>query len=711
MYKFNKAQVDGNSSMSDLLGGKGANLAEMVSIGIPVPAGCTIPTTECTSFFKAANKEAHVNALAAEVVEYFNEMRTLYEQPEMLLAIRSGAKFSMPGMMDTVLNVGITRNNLPAFIEMLGERTALDCYRRFLQMYGEVVRNIPAAKFEAELDAVRSETHENVTPSTDAELTVTHLRKLVDSYESVYNMVLGAGYIPKSPKLIIRDCIWAVFGSWNTPRAKAYRAMNNISEDLGTAVNVQAMVYGNMNEASCSGVLFSRNPNSGEKELYGNFLVNAQGEDVVAGIRTPQDIAELADWNYPIYKELAAYARHLEEHYGDMQDMEFTVQDNVLYILQTRSGKRASKAAFRIAHDLVKELNVATSEAARWINPSHLDGLNAVVIDPTFKTPATGKGIGASGEAVSGTVVLTPEEAVASDEPTILFRHETSPDDFEGMAASVGIVTLTGGETSHAAVVARSMNKACVVGADFNELSSLAGRKATIDGATGRVWIDVDVPFAAGGFDKYATEVCKWLLGSTTGPLNVRLDWERPVESLLENAPLERAVSVTIPAREFGNVTMLIKSWVEATDQELILDFNPSELDATDDFFSSVLLGGNTPHPLDAWALSKALKSSGLSEAQLAQVTLVAGTDTISHAQSENMREMGLNVARVCENQNDLLNGSSELIGSVSDAVAAKIEDTFGMTVEDFVSKLKDAPNFMAQPTDMALRLFEVVAG
>lgn len=459
---------EGKKEMKDLLGGKGANLAEMTSLGIPVPPGFTITTETCDLYYKNNKKfpkglkeevDANIKKLELKTGMKFNDKNN-----PLLVSVRSGAASSMPGMMDTILNLGI--NDM--IVEVLAKKTnnerfAYDTYRRFIQMFGDVVMGVPHHDFESELQKIKNKKNVHL----DTELNASDLKELVKNYKALVLKVTKKSF-PENPREQLDMAIEAVFGSWNNPRAIAYRKLNDIKGLKGTAVNVQAMVFGNMGENSGTGVCFSRNPSTGENKFYGEYLMNAQGEDVVAGIRTPKHIEELEKQNPKVYKQLIDIKNKLEKHFRDMQDMEFTIQEGKLYILQTRNGKRTAHAAVKIAVDMVNEKLIDKKTAIMRVQPETLDQLLHKQINPKVKSSAEllAKGLPASPGAAVGRIVFTAERAeeVSKTDKVILVRTETSPEDLIGMSVSQGILTARGGMTSHAAVVARGMGKCCVSG-------------------------------------------------------------------------------------------------------------------------------------------------------------------------------------------------------------------------------------------------------
>jgi len=470
VYRFGGGEADGDKSMKELLGGKGANLAEMSTIGLPVPAGFTISTEAC--HYYSSNNSVWPKGLKKQVrdgvsfIESNMNMRLGDSEHPLLLSVRSGAAISMPGMMDTVLNLGLNDDTVDALSEHTGnERFAFDSYRRFIDMFGCVVMGISHQKFEDAIEKIKTEKNAKV----DTELSADDLKELVDRYKAVYRKSTGYMF-PSDPLEQLELAINAVFESWDSDRAVKYRKINHIMGLLGTGVNVQAMVYGNMGDDCATGVCFTRNPSTGENKLYGEFLINAQGEDVVAGIRTPLDIEELKDVMPDSYDELLHLAKKLEVHYENMQDIEFTIQKHTLYILQTRTGKRTGQAAIRIANDMVEEGLIKPQKAVQsLVETNHLDQLLHPQIDESSEDGKSvlGSGLPASPGAAVGKVVFDSDDAektAAEGTPVILVRVETSPEDVGGMSAAEGILTSRGGMTSHAAVVARGWGKPCVAG-------------------------------------------------------------------------------------------------------------------------------------------------------------------------------------------------------------------------------------------------------
>ncbi|KAI7845814.1 hypothetical protein COHA_000725 [Chlorella ohadii] len=487
VYVFKKGSSAGRKEMKALLGGKGANLCEMAHLGLNVPPGFTITTKVCQAFYEAGGKLPagvweDVLAAVKEVEEAYGAKFADPADP-LLFSVRSGAAVSMPGMMDTVLNLGLNDEVVEGLAKKRGERFAFDCYRRLLDMFGDVVLGIEHEKFEEHIHAVKEENGLKL----DVELTGPHLREVVRRFKGVYEK--EGKSLPHDPYEQMRLAVSAVFGSWNTTRAVKYREINRIRGLLGTAVNVQSMVYGNLNDNSGTGVCFTRNPATGEKKLYGEYLQNAQGEDVVAGIRTPKDVSHMAENFAQAYEDLVYNTTLLEKHMRDMQDCEFTVQDGVLFMLQTRNGKRTGPAALQVAVDMESEGMVSKSEAVLMVEPRHLDQLLHPMFEGTgkaeYKSAVLGKGLPASPGAAVGRIVFTADEAEkwhAEGEKVILLRVETSPEDVGGMHAAEGILTARGGMTSHAAVVARGWGKPCVCGLDVLEVDYTA-KTATLKGS------------------------------------------------------------------------------------------------------------------------------------------------------------------------------------------------------------------------------------
>ncbi len=488
VYYFGKKKTEGKGKSKTLLGGKGTNLAEMTSIGLPVPPGFTITTEVCDAFYQAGEK------LPAGLMDQVNKAVSLLEKElgkkfgddanPLLVSVRSGAAVSMPGMMNTILNLGLNDKATKGLAKATkNERFAYDAYRRLINMFGDVVMGMDHHVFEAAFNKVKKK----FKVTDDTEVPAEGLKQLCEDYKAVYKKHTGQAF-PQSPLKQLELSIMAVFGSWNTARAVRYREIEGIRGLLGTAVNVQSMVYGNMGDDSGTGVAFTRNPNTGENKFFGEFLINAQGEDVVAGIRTPQPVAEMTKWNRGVYKELLAIKKVLEDHYCEMQDIEFTIERGTLFMLQTRTGKRTGVAAVKIACDMVKEGLIDQKEAVLRVPPNDLTQLLLPSFKPTARNAADvlTRGLPASPGASVGRLAFSAEEArerAEGGESVILVRKETSPEDVDGMNAASGILTSTGGMTSHAAVVARGWGKCCVAGAGDIEINE-KGKKIKVDGRT-----------------------------------------------------------------------------------------------------------------------------------------------------------------------------------------------------------------------------------
>ncbi|MBT6491764.1 MAG: pyruvate, phosphate dikinase, partial [Deltaproteobacteria bacterium] len=518
-YAFAKGYTDGNRSLRDLLGGKGANLAEMCNLGIPVPPGFTLPTTVCTAYYEDGQKLSSLIVRALD--QGIRHIEKALEGPKfgdperpLLVAVRSGARTSMPGMMDTVLNIGLTKTTVEGLAKWSGNRRfALDSYRRLIQMYGDVVCGVHRSILEAPL--VERKAEKGYAHDTD--LDEADLDLIIGKMLTIFEREHGSPF-PQDPILQLRGAVEAVFGSWQTKRAITYRRINSIPDEWGTAANVQAMVFGNTGRGSGTGVAFSRNPSTGDKEVLGEWLPNAQGEDVVAGIRTPgllhsrdgkqgAGIEPLEDAIPTAYKELMTVLKRLERHYTDIQDVEFTIQDGSLFLLQTRNAKRTAQAALHSAVAMVGEFLINEETALERVSADQINQLMHPQLDPEAEKVELAKGLPASPGAASGRIVLTPDRAEewAKDGPVILVRAETSPEDIHGMHAAQGILTATGGMTSHAAVVARGMGRPCVAGCEAllidedtgkvtilrstgDNIQLQEGDSITIDGALGAVY-------------------------------------------------------------------------------------------------------------------------------------------------------------------------------------------------------------------------------
>ena len=513
---------EGNANMRELLGGKGANLAEMTNLGLPIPQGFTITTEACIEYYN--NNETVSNEVKSQIFNSLRELENItnkkFGDPKnpLLVSVRSGARASMPGMMDTILNLGLNKEVVEAMAKK-NERFAYDSYRRFIQMFSDVVMEIPKPLFEKAIDEMKQQKGVKL----DTELNAQDLKELVEIFKDIYLKEHGSEF-PTNPEEQLIEAVTAVFRSWNNPRAITYRRLNDIPSSWGTAVNVQEMVFGNMGEDCGTGVAFSRNPATGENKIFGEYLMNAQGEDVVAGIRTPEPIEKLKETDMEAYQDFVMYANMLEKHYKDMQDMEFTIENGKLYILQTRNGKRTATAALQIAVDLVNEGMISEKEAVLRVEPNQLDQLLHPNFDGEKLKQATpiAKGLAASPGAATGKVVFTAEDALkkheAGEKDLILVRLETSPEDIDGMQVCHGILTVRGGMTSHAAVVARGMGTCCVSGCseisvNEEEKSFTVGGKSfkegdwiSLDGSTGNVYgekIDTVNAEVTGNFAKF----------------------------------------------------------------------------------------------------------------------------------------------------------------------------------------------------------------
>ncbi len=550
VYFFGADQTEGKAEMRGLLGGKGANLAEMANLGINVPPGFTISTEACIYYFH--KKQKLPPSLWHEVQDNLKTLEKVMgkefggiEEP-LLVSVRSGSRASMPGMMDTVLNLGLNSKTLEGLAGKTGNgRFAYDCYRRFIAMFGNVVLGIEGEHFEAILN--RRKTKQKVV--FDTELGVGDLKMVIKDFKALVKRKTGKPF-PDKPMDQLRLTVEAVFNSWNTDRAVTYRRLNRIPDDWGTAVNVQSMVFGNMGPTSATGVAFTRNPATGDKEFYGEYMINAQGEDVVAGIRTPNPIAQLEKDMPEVFETLTGVYKTLESHYKDMQDIEFTVQENQLYLLQTRSGKRTAAAAIKVAVDMVNEGLISKREAILRVPATQVDQIFHPMVDPMAKVEVLGKGLGASPGAATGKVVFTPEHAMElskKKERVILVRMETSPEDIHGMSVAQGILTAKGGMTSHAAVVARAMGKPCVSGlgelqveprkkrASLNGVILKEFDPITLDGTTGQVMLG-QIPLTKPRVTSYFRQLMGW--ADKMRGLNVRANADTPHDASV--------------AREFG---------------------------------------------------------------------------------------------------------------------------------------------------------------
>ncbi|HPE90170.1 MAG: pyruvate, phosphate dikinase [Spirochaetaceae bacterium] len=552
VYYFGDGKAEGDAKMKEELGGKGANLAEMTNLGIPVPPGFTVSTEVCAAFYE--NKRKYPDGLEAEVAEHLARLEKSMGKKlgdavdPLLVSVRSGAAQSMPGMMDTILNLGLNDKAVEGLAKKTGNpRFAYDSYRRFIQMYGDVVLEVPHDDFEHALAAAKKAKKVEL----DTGLSADDLKKLVETYKAIVKKHTKKDF-PQNPQDQMFGAMGAVFGSWMNERAIKYRELNNIKGLKGTAVTVQSMVFGNWGDDSGTGVCFSRDPSTGKNEFYGEFLMNAQGEDVVAGIRTPEKIATLSKKNAAVYKQLVAIKDKLEKHFRDMQDMEFTVQQGKLFILQTRNGKRTGAAAVKMAVEMVAEKLITKEEAILRVSPDHIDQMLHPAIDPKAAkaAKALAKGLNASPGAACGQVVFSAADAEAwakDGKKIVLVRKDTSPEDIGGMVVSEGILTATGGMTSHAAVVARGMGTPCVSGAQalsiVGKVATIAGVKfkegdwITIDGSTGQIF-QGQLPLVAAKIGKELETFLKWAdevrEGSARGALkgfNVRTNADTPADA------------------------------------------------------------------------------------------------------------------------------------------------------------------------------------
>ena len=536
---------EGNADMRNLLGGKGANLAEMTNLGLPIPPGFTVTTEACTDYYN------HGRSISEEIqTQIFDALALLEEklgkkfgdtENPLLVSVRSGARASMPGMMDTILNLGLTDISVEGFAKRTGNpRFAYDSYRRFIQMFSDVVMEVPKSLFERVIDEIK----EDQKVHFDTELTAEDLKEVIRRFKEIYKEKMGEEF-PQEPRVQLMEAVKAVFRSWDNERAIVYRRMNDIPGDWGTAVNVQSMVFGNMGNTSGTGVAFTRNPSTGAKGIYGEYLINAQGEDVVAGIRTPQPITRLEEDLPECYEEFLKIANRLEEHYRDMQDMEFTIEDGKLYFLQTRNGKRTAQAALQIACDLVDEGMITPQEAVSRIEAKSLDQLLHPAFDPDALKKGTvmGQALPASPGAAAGKIYFTAEEAKEAHEVgerVILVRLETSPEDIEGMHAAEGILTVRGGMTSHAAVVARGMGTACISGCgdiviDEKKKQFTLGGKTyfegdyiSLDGSTGKIY-DGDIQTQEASISGNFGRIMSW--ADSFRKLRVRTNADTPADA------------------------------------------------------------------------------------------------------------------------------------------------------------------------------------
>ena len=586
---------EGKADMKNLLGGKGANLAEMTKLGLPIPQGFTVTTEACTDYYDQGKKIS--DEIQTQIFEALEKLENQQgkkfgdmENP-LLVSVRSGARASMPGMMDTILNLGLTDAAVEGFAKKTGNaRFAYDSYRRFIQMFSDVVMEIPKSSFERVLDEIK----ESKGITFDTEMTAEDLQEVIERYKKIYQEKIGSDF-PQEPKAQLMEAVKAVFRSWDNDRAIVYRRMNDIPGDWGTAVNVQAMVFGNMGDTSGTGVAFTRNPATGMRGIYGEYLINAQGEDVVAGIRTPQPITKLEEDLPECYKQFIEIANKLEKHYRDMQDMEFTIEEGKLFFLQTRSGKRTAAAALQIACDLVDEGMITSEEAVCRIEAKSLDQL----LHPNFdanalkKGEVIGQGLPASPGAAAGRVYFNAEDAVRAHEKgerVILVRLETSPEDIEGMHAAEGILTVRGGMTSHAAVVARGMGTCCVSGCGditINEILktfSLGGCKfkegdyISLDGSTGKIYKG-DIETVEAGITGNFKRIMAWADEFRT--LQVRTNADTPIDAAnaiklgAEGIGLCRTEHMFFDSNRIPKIRKMILSETEETREAALAELIP----------------------------------------------------------------------------------------------------------------------------------------
>jgi len=545
---------EGSASMRDILGGKGCNLAEMTNLGLPIPPGFTITCQTCNEYYAAGKKfpAGLMDDVKKAMKHVEQKVGKKFGDPEnpLLVSVRSGAPISMPGMMDTILNLGLNENTLKGLIAKTGnERFAYDAYRRFINMFGDVVLGIEHRKFEEILSAKKKAKG----VKQDTELDAADLKDVAEKYKELVEKETGKKF-PEDPMEQLELAIRAVFESWNTPRAVTYRKINRIPETLGTAVNVQTMVFGNMGLTSGTGVAFTRDPSTGENKLYGEYLTNAQGEDVVAGIRTPKPLSELQKEMPEVYKQFADIAKKLEEHYRDMQDMEFTIENGKLWMLQTRSGKRTAAAAVKIAVDMVKEGKITKEEAIMRVQPEHIDKLLHRQIDPKAKVSPVAKGLNASPGAAVGKVVFTADDAArlgkgGAGEKVILVSVETTPEDIHGMVAAQGILTSRGGMTSHAAVVARGMGIPCVAGCEKLKVDTIK-KQAEVEG-TGIIIREGDVITIDGGDGRVIIGEVPLIDPELTGDFEELLNWADSISRMHVRANADTPKNA-LDARKFG---------------------------------------------------------------------------------------------------------------------------------------------------------------
>ena len=671
--------IKGKTFNAELLGGKGAKLAEMCALGLPVPPGVTITTEVCNNYL---TQSIDMDTLVDDVLNHFENIAHDFGYMP-LVSVRSGARVSMPGMMDTILNVGLNDENIEEWAQRLGsEDAALDSYRRLIEMYANVVHGIPVEVFEL---ADGEYKHSDV----------------VAHYLEVYQALVGE-YFPQAIEEQLAASIESVFKSWNSERAVAYRAVNGIPNDWGTAVNVQTMVFGNRCNNSCSGVMFTRDFNTGEPETVIDWIPNAQGEDVVNGSVTPNNKVDLIHWNQDVYDELGGIAAKLESYNRDMQDIEFTVEDGKLWILQTRSGKRAARAAFKIAWDMHMSGTISQAEVLERVSAKDYVALTAPAIDPSFKKKPHVEGIPAAGKIVTGVAVLSSEAAVASKVDCILVSDETTPDDFPGMNAAVGILTRNGGITSHAAVVARGMNKTCVVGAENLKFEGLAGKTITLDGETGRIWIDTDVPVIEGDVPAYAEEIVGWALDGN--------------DALLLTAPesVSNGDSVYVDVSDRLSSVKTLKTALEAcAGAEGIISFgnNTPVCENDSNFMSYFGLDAAADTSGDAWeVIAKVAKLKKWAKKFKNSFALHLPND-VDPAFVDMLREHGWNVVTRVNGFKAALRANGYVV--IEDAFLAtlKREDMDFAEIEGFIKKAGGSLKELPTPTTKIGLLFDALGG
>ncbi len=673
VYFFGEGKTDfplkNIDTSESILGGKGKGLVSMTADGLPVPPGFTITTGQCRKYLTSpSDRDATMVNLKKPVKDALAKLTKIMGYTP-LLSIRSGARVSMPGMMDTILNIGITLNNLTDWEERIGERAALDSYRRLIQMYSSVVAGVPSSMFEKVLKISRTK----AGVSADAELACEDLLDILSTFREIYHQHTKTTF-PDTVEDQVQGAIAAVFSSWGNERAQTYRKLNNIPETWGTACTVQAMVFGNMNGQSGSGVCFTRDPNTGEPTVYGEFLLNAQGEDVVAGIRTPITIIEI-DKHIPghsIFSKIMKMSATLESKYRDMQDFEFTVQDGEFWILQTRAGKRSAKAAFRIAVEMVGEGLITKSAALQRVEPKQWLLAQVPYVSEGFSTKADAVGIPACPGVVTGKIVYTSAAAVKATEPVVLVTDETNPDDIAGMKAAVGILTFTGGKTSHAAVVARSMDTPCVVGCEV--LSDTGTHDTvTIDGSTGEVWFDTNVPIEDSSQDPITNTFMRWVYTEVNAlPISGNLTY----------------TNMVLAACEWGNTLKIIEmlnKLSEADCKGIILDITPPSVYKKPS--DSTLWGLSIDPGVDEKAWDQELKAKLIHRVKSLDGLVIMSNDP-THGSLDVLKDSGFTVVSDAKTVADLASGNPVVITqnfitniAGSQEIADKLLEFFGNSV------------------------------